>query len=64
MDAIQVAILVAIGLSMLAVYLAPTLVASMLKRKNLPAIAAVNLLLGWTLIGWVGAFVWACVEDR
>ena len=25
----------------------------------MPAIAGVNFLLGWTVIGWIGAFIWA-----
>jgi uncharacterized membrane protein len=32
-------------------------------KRNVGAIFALNLLLGWTLIGWVVAFVWAMTED-
>lgn len=40
-------------------YMLPTIEAWLRKSENLPAIAAVNLLLGWTLIGWVVALAWA-----
>lgn len=43
----------------IAFYLIPTLVARNLKHHNLGAIFALNLLLGWTLVGWVAALVWA-----
>ena len=32
-------------------------------KKNVGAIFALNLFLGWTLIGWVVALVWACTND-
>jgi hypothetical protein len=33
-------------------------------RKNKGAIFVLNLFLGWTLIGWVVALVWAVSEDK
>lgn len=41
------------------VYIAPTLVANDRKHPDLSSIAAVNILLGWSLIGWVVALAWA-----
>ena len=40
-------------------YFVPSFVAA--GRKVMPSLAifALNLLLGWTLVGWVGALVWA-----
>jgi hypothetical protein len=32
------------------------------KHPNRDAILALNLFLGWTLIGWVGALVWALAQ--
>lgn len=32
-------------------------------KRNATAIFALNLLLGWTLIGWVIAAVWALTKD-
>lgn len=42
-----------------AVYLLPTLLAAAKKRENVGAIFAVNLVLGWTFVGWFVAFIWA-----
>lgn len=42
-----------------ALYLLPTYEASLNKQPNLTSIFLVNLLLGWTFLGWVGAMVWA-----
>jgi hypothetical protein len=43
------------------VYLGPSALAYNRGHPNAAAIFVVNLLLGWTLIGWVGALVWAIV---
>lgn len=43
----------------IAVYLLPAIAAFDMRHHNAPAIAALNVLLGWTLIGWALAFVWA-----
>ena len=42
-----------------ALYFAPALIANNTKHHNAGAIFVLNLLLGWTLIGWVVAIVWA-----
>jgi len=34
------------------------------KKQNRVAILALNALLGWTLIGWVAALVWALTKDQ
>ena len=47
----------------LAIYFAPALLAGYRRHRNVPAIFALNLLLGWTMLGWVVAFVWACTND-
>jgi hypothetical protein len=55
---------IVLGIVSLALYLLPTFVAFGNKKRNAGAICALNLLLGWTLIGWVVALVWSCtVED-
>lgn len=43
----------------LALYLAPALVAGLRHHHNHNAILALNLLLGWTVIGWIIALIWA-----
>lgn len=40
-------------------YLLPSIEALIRKHNNFVAIALVNVFLGWTLIGWVVAIVWA-----
>jgi hypothetical protein len=40
-------------------YFLPSIVASKRDHPQLVAIIALNVLLGWTLIGWVAALVWA-----
>ena len=42
-----------------ALYLLPTYEAWRNKHPNLTAIALVNIFLGWSLLGWVVAVVWA-----
>lgn len=44
---------------MVALYFVPTIIASMRNHTNAVAITALNLLLGWTLLGWVAALVWS-----
>ncbi|SFX16900.1 Superinfection immunity protein [Pseudomonas sp. NFACC49-2] len=41
------------------IYFLPTFVASSRKHVNGTSIFLMNLLLGWTFLGWVGALVWA-----
>lgn len=43
----------------LAIYFAPAIVASNRGHRNFSAIFVLNLFLGWTLVGWVIALVWA-----
>lgn len=33
-------------------------------KRDAMGIFLVNFFLGWTLIGWVVAFLWACASDR
>jgi len=46
------------------VYLFPFWLALGKHHHNTSAIGALNLLLGWTILGWVGAFIWACTCVR
>ena len=46
-------------LVLIALYLVPTFIAAMRHHHNVVAIAALNILLGWSFIGWIAAFVWA-----
>lgn len=50
--------LIVLGI-LLAIYFLPTIVASNRGHQSSGAIFFLNLLLGWTLLGWVVAFVWS-----
>jgi hypothetical protein len=41
----------------------PTAVAQSRGRSSLGAIFALNFFLGWTVVGWVWALVWALTDD-
>ena len=41
------------------IYFLPTIVVMNRKHHSRGAVFALNLLLGWTFIGWVVSFVWA-----
>lgn len=43
----------------LIIYLVPSIVAKMRKHKKVNEIIIVNVFLGWTFFGWVGALIWA-----
>lgn len=43
---------------LMALYLLPSILALTMNNKNKVGIILVNLLLGWTFLGWVGALVW------
>lgn len=42
-----------------AVYFLPSVIAFSRKHHNRAAILGLNFLLGWTVLGWIGSFVWA-----
>lgn len=44
-------------------YFGPTFVAAGREHRNAEAIFVLNLLLGWTLIGWVAALVWSLTAN-
>jgi hypothetical protein len=46
------------------VYFLPTLVAVLNRHLNTMAIIVLNILLGWTFLGWVVALVWACMDTQ
>ena len=48
----------------LALYFAPTIVAGARRHPSFLLIFAVNLLLGFTLIGWAVALVWALAHEE
>lgn len=52
----ELLIALAIGLG---VYFLPAVVAAMRSHENEGGIMVLNLLLGWTVLGWIAALVWA-----
>jgi hypothetical protein len=48
----------------LAFYFLPALVANARCHHQFAAIAVMNLLLGWTAIGWIAALIWAATAVR
>ena len=49
-------IFIVVGLGL---YFIPTIVAYRRDHRNFNPIFLLNLLLGWTFLGWVGALVWS-----
>jgi hypothetical protein len=47
---------------LLAVYFLPSIIGR--NKRNATAICMLNLLLGWTVIGWVVALVWALTYEE
>lgn len=43
-------------------YFAPSLIAGHKNHNNFPAIYAINFAFGWTLLGWLIAFIWALAK--
>lgn len=45
-------------------YFLPTIIAAARSKTNLVGILLVNFLLGWSVIGWIVALVWAVSTER
>jgi hypothetical protein len=45
-------------------YFLPTVIALVRERHEKFSIFLLNFFLGWSLIGWVIALIWACKSDR
>ena len=44
-------------------YFLPSIIALVRSKRDIVAIVLLNLFLGWTVIGWVVALVWALKTD-
>jgi hypothetical protein len=54
-------------MAVIIIYFLPTLIAFGREHPHRQEVLVVNLLLGWTLIGWIGVFLWASLartEDQ
>ena len=45
-------------------YFLPAFIAALRKHHQQNAIVVLNLLLGWTGVGWIGALVWASTAKK
>lgn len=46
------------------IYFMPAIISFSRKMESAWGVMALNLLLGWTLIGWIASFVWAFVGKK
>ena len=46
------------------VYFVPCIVGQVRDVKPYAAIAMLNVFLGWTFLGWIGALLWAAVAEK
>lgn len=56
-------LLIAIGLALLGIFLSPSLLAFVKGHKYRWIILFINVVFGFTLIGWFGALIWALAGD-
>jgi hypothetical protein len=56
----ELAVVSAVVLGLLFAYFFPTTVAYMRGHQSQGGIMILNLVFGWTLLGWVVALIWAC----
>jgi hypothetical protein len=45
-------------------YFLPTIIAVLRRKSSAIGIFFLNLFLGWTFIGWIGALIWSLMSDR
>jgi Superinfection immunity protein len=48
----------------LVLYLLPTIIVLARRKKNVLGPILVNVLLGWTVVGWIVALIWALTVDE
>ena len=51
-------------LSIMALYLLPTIIAKLTKHQQSTKIFYLNVFTGWTGLGWVGAFIWSLTAKK
>jgi hypothetical protein len=47
---------------LLVLYFLPAVVAYSRHHHQLVPILLINLFFGWTVLGWIGALIWACMH--
>ena len=53
-----------IGVIALAIYFIQTFIAFVRRKKQIVAILLINLFLGFTIFGWIGALIWAVIREE
>ena len=53
-----------IAIAAMVVYVAPSIIALKRKIRNKEILVVLNLILGWTLAGWVGCLIYSLVEKN
>ena len=53
-----------IAIATIVIYVAPSIIALKRKIRNKEILVVLNLILGWTLAGWVGCLIWSLVEQK
>ena len=46
------------------IYLLPSLIAVLRRHRSRGGIVALNVVAGWTVIGWLGSLVWCLTGER
>ncbi len=64
METTSVFVWLVLSLTGFAVYFIPALIAFIRHHRRKLAILVLNILAGWTVLGWVGALIWALVSER
>jgi hypothetical protein len=53
-----------IAIATIVIYVAPSIIALKRKIRNKEILVVLNLILGWTLAGWVGCLIYSLVEKN
>lgn len=56
-------LIILIALALTIIYFLPTIIACERGHKNALAIFVLNILLGWSIIGWAIALIWSVLKD-
>ena len=51
-------------LFVIVIYFLPSFIANSNGKKDASAIVVLNLFLGWTMLGWLIALIWAMCKDK
>ena len=60
----SMAFFIFIVLASFLIYFLPSVIAMIRRHNNFLSILALNFFLGWSVLGWLGALVWALVNPK